>query len=155
MPEVSAISNALHTLSSVIWVGGMFFAYQVLRPAAGPLDAPVRLDLWNRVLPKFFIWVWHAVVLLPLTGFWAVFVDFGGFAGAPLYIHIMTGLGLIMIAIYLYLVFKPYPAFRRAADASAWPEAGTHLAAVRRLVGINLVLGLITVAVGSSGRFWF
>lgn len=36
----------LHVLSVVIWVGGMFFAYMVLRPvAAAQLEPPVRLTL--------------------------------------------------------------------------------------------------------------
>ena len=30
---MNAIAIALHLLSAVIWVGGMFFAYLVLRPA--------------------------------------------------------------------------------------------------------------------------
>ena len=38
-----AFAIAIHTLAAAIWVGGMFFAYMVLRPSAGPLEAPVRL----------------------------------------------------------------------------------------------------------------
>jgi putative copper export protein len=38
---------ALHVLSAMIWVGGMFFAWMVLRPAAAnTLTGPVRLVLW-------------------------------------------------------------------------------------------------------------
>ena len=33
-----AVGIALHTLAAVIWVGGMFFAYLVLRPSAGALE---------------------------------------------------------------------------------------------------------------------
>jgi len=38
-----AFGIAIHALAAVIWVGGMFFAYMVLRPSAGPLEAPLRL----------------------------------------------------------------------------------------------------------------
>ena len=31
----SAAATALHVLAAVVWVGGMFFAYLVLRPAVG------------------------------------------------------------------------------------------------------------------------
>ena len=31
---------ALHILAAVVWVGGIFFAYMVLRPSAGPLEPP-------------------------------------------------------------------------------------------------------------------
>ena len=32
-----AVGIPLHTLAAVIWVGGMFFAYLILRPSAGAL----------------------------------------------------------------------------------------------------------------------
>ena len=37
-----AVLLALHVLAAVIWVGGMFFAYMVLRPSAGPLESASR-----------------------------------------------------------------------------------------------------------------
>ena len=35
---VTAVS--LHILAAIVWIGGMFFAVLVLRPAAGPLEPP-------------------------------------------------------------------------------------------------------------------
>lgn len=44
----------LHVLSALIWVGGMFFAWMVLRPAAvKALDGPARLTLWVGVFQGF------------------------------------------------------------------------------------------------------
>ena len=43
---------ALHVLAAVVWVGGMFFAYMVLRPSAGLLVAPARVALWQRVFGR-------------------------------------------------------------------------------------------------------
>ena len=41
-----SVTITLHLLSAVIWVGGMFFAYMVLRPAAATLlEPPQRLPL--------------------------------------------------------------------------------------------------------------
>ena len=54
----------VHTLAAVVWVGGMFFAHQALRPAAAALDPPLRLPLWSRVFDRFFAWVIAAIVLL-------------------------------------------------------------------------------------------
>ena len=66
---LNSIAIALHTLSAALWVGGMFFAYQILRPvAAGQLEPPARLRLWSAVFSRFFPWVWLFVLLLPLTG---------------------------------------------------------------------------------------
>lgn len=44
-----SIALILHILAAVIWVGGMFFAYVVLRPvAAGQLQPPLRLTQIGR-----------------------------------------------------------------------------------------------------------
>ena len=49
----------IHHLAALIWVGGMFFAYVALRPAAMEvLDPPQRLRLWDAVFRRFFQWVW-------------------------------------------------------------------------------------------------
>ena len=77
----------------------------------------------------------------------------GGFAGSGAHIHLMQGLGWVMIVLYLYMVFGPYPPFRRAVGAADWPEAARHLPRIRRIIAVNLVLGLITVVAGAAGRF--
>ena len=151
---LSSFFNALHALAAAVWVGGMFFAYMVLRPAAGAMDAPQRLALWDRVFPKFFAWIWVAVVILPATGYYAVFADFGGFAQSGLHVSLMHGTGWVMIAIFLGLYFVPYRRYRAAVAAADWASAGALLAVIRRTVAVNTVLGLITVAVGASGRLW-
>ena len=149
-----ALLVALHVLAAVIWVGGMFFAYMVLRPAVGPLEAAERLALWHRVFGRFFPWVWASIVLLLASGYGMMFLYFGGFAGAPLYIHIMQGIGIIMMLLFLHLFFAPWRRLGRAVEGKAFPEAAKQLGQIRRIVAINLALGLLTVAVGASGRFW-
>jgi uncharacterized membrane protein len=45
-----AYIKLLHLLSIVVWVGGMFFAYVVLRPSAAEiLQPPERLRLWKGI----------------------------------------------------------------------------------------------------------
>ena len=150
----SATTNALHALSAVIWVGGMFFAYMVLRPSVGDYAPEQRLILWNRVLQRFFPWVWLAAIVLPVTGYAEIFVDFGGFANAGLYVHIMQGIGLVMIVLFLYLFAVPFQNLKETVADEDWPGAGKSLAVIRHIVGVNLILGLINVAIGASGRFW-
>jgi uncharacterized membrane protein len=145
---------ALHLLAAVIWVGGMFFAYMVLRPSAGPLEPPSRLALWRRVFGRFFPWVWASIVVLLLSGYAMLFWHFGGFAGAPLHVNIMQATGLLMTLLFMHLFFALWRRFSRAVDAGTWPDAAASLDQIRRFVATNLVLGLITVAVASSGRFW-
>ena len=95
-----AFGIAIHALAAAIWVGGMFFAYMVLRPSAGLLEAPVRLQLWERVFSRFFPWVWTSVATLLASGLGVVFWGYGGFAAMGTYVHVMLGIGLLMMAIY-------------------------------------------------------
>ncbi len=145
---------ALHALAAVLWVGGMFFAYMVLRPSAGPLEPPSRFALWHRVFSRFFPWVWASIAVLLVSGYAMLFLRFGGFAGAGLHIQIMQATGLLMMLLFLHLVFAPWRRFSRAIAAGALADAAAALDRIRRVVAINLVLGLITVAVGAGGRFW-
>ena len=57
-----------------------------------------------------------------------------------------------MMAIYAHLYFVPWRRLRRAVLAANWAEAGVQLGVIRRIMAVNLTLGLITVAIGASGR---
>ena len=148
------IGVAFHVVAAVIWVGGMFFALVILRPSTGPLDPPTRLALWQRVFARFFPWVWGAVAVLLVSGFAMVIWGFGGFAKIGTYVHLMMGLGILMMLIYAHLYFAPWRRFRRAVAAGEWPVAAKYIDQIRLLVTINLVLGLITVVVGAAGRYY-
>jgi uncharacterized membrane protein len=145
---------AVHILSAVFWVGGMAFAYMILRPAAGALEPPARLPLWRRVFASFLPWVGVSILVLLASGFWMIFIIFGGMAAAPTYVNVMMGVGILMMLIYLHLVFAPWKRFRRAVDASLWPDAAKALHQIRMLVGINTILGVIVLVVGGTGRYW-
>jgi uncharacterized membrane protein len=141
---------ALHLLAALVWVGGMFFAWMILRPAAVTvLEPPARLTLWLEVFRRFFRWVWLAVLVLPVSGFAMLYLRFTGFHGAPRYVHVMFGLYLAMLAIFLRIQVLQLPALRRAVGAQDWPTGGAVLGGIRRLVGINLLLGLSLVAIAA------
>lgn len=144
---------AAHILAALFWVGGMAFAYTMLRPAAGALEGPARLTLWRDVFARFLPWVAVSIVALLVSGYAMMFMAYGGFR-APLYIHIMQGTGILMMLLYLHLYFAPWRRLQKFVQAADWPNAGKQLAMIRKLVAINLVLGVITVLVGSTGRLW-
>lgn len=142
---------AVHVLAALVWVGGMFFAWMVLRPSAvQALDAPARLKLWVEVFRRFFLWVWVAVVLLPVSGVGMMHMRFAGFDGAPRYVHIMMGLYIAMLALFLRVNALQLPELRRTIAAEDWPAGGAVLGRIRRLVGINLLLGLFLVAIAAA-----
>jgi uncharacterized membrane protein len=144
----------VHLLAALIWVGGMFFAYMVLRPAAVEvLEPPQRLGLWDTVFRRFFVWVWGAVGVLLVSGFYMIFL-YGGFASAPRHVHVMLGLGLIMMGIYTYVFFACYRPLSALVAGQNWKEAGEMLARIRKLIAVNLTLGLLTVYVAVIGVSW-
>jgi uncharacterized membrane protein len=151
---IATVALILHALSAVVWVGGMFFAHQVLRPAAASLDPAPRLILWSRVLGRFFAWVIATIVLLLASGYALVFAVFGGFSRVGIHVHLMQGIGILMMLLFFHLYFAPWSRFHAAVARQDWAEGGRQLGRIRMIVTINLVLGLIVVAIGSSGRYW-
>lgn len=145
---------SLHLLGVLFWVGGIVFAYTVLRPATGPLEPPVRLALWRRVFARFIPWVGIAITAILVGGYGLVFALYGGFKGLPLYINVMQGTGLLMVLLYLHFVAAPYRRFKTAVDAGVWPEAARNLNQMRIIVGINAILGVFTLIVGATGKYW-
>ncbi len=141
----------LHVLGVVVWVGGMFFAYMALRPvAASVLEPPQRLMLWVGVFGKFFPWVWVSVALILATGM-HMLMKLGG-AAAPHYALTMMALGVAMMLIFAHVFFAPYGRLKRAVAQQDWKAGGAALGQIRRLIGVNLSLGLLTIAVVFVGR---
>jgi uncharacterized membrane protein len=151
---MTILALALHILGAVVWVGGMFVIYMCLRPALGTLDPPQRLRLMRVTFQRFFPWVWAAVLLLLVSGYWMVFMTFGGMAGVGLHVHLMQGIGWVMIALFAWLFHGPWLAFKRAVDSSDWPKAGEKLDRIRQIISVNLPLGLIVVVIAATGRYW-
>lgn len=147
---------ALHVLAAIIWVGGMFFAYMVLRPVAGKLlEAPARLTLWSNVFARFFIWVWAAIIILPLTGYIMIFQTWGGFSNIGLDLKLMHILGWVMILIFLHLFFAPFQRLAHAIEEGTYEIAGKQLNIIRRIVAVNLSIGLIVAIIASGGRYYY
>jgi len=140
----------LHLAGVVVWVGGMFFAHFCLRPvAAEQLPPAQRLSLLSAVLGRFFVAVALAVSVILATGFASLKLT--GFAQAPLHWHAMAGLGLLMAGIFALIYFRLYPRLRAGVAATDWAAAGAAMNRIRLLVGINLLLGGLTLAVATLG----
>ena len=147
-----AAYKLIHVLAVGLWVGGIFFAYMVLRPtAAAVLQPPERLQLWDKVFKRFFNWVWLFIYLFLVSGFYMVY-QFGGLPHVPPYIHAMFGLGMAMVLVFVFLFFRLYVPFSLRVAKQDWPVAGKILGNIRKLVGLNLILGILTFAVAILGR---
>jgi uncharacterized membrane protein len=145
------IARWLHLLGVAVWVGGMFFAYMALRPAAvAVLEPPLRLPLWHQTLRRYFLWVWVAVVLILISGLHMI-AALGG-RDAPAYAWIMLVIGIVMMLIFAHVFFAAFRRLERAVAAADWKAGGAALGQIRKLVGLNLILGLITITVATVGR---
>lgn len=141
-----AFAKLLHLLSVLVWVGGMFFAYVVLRPTAvETLEPPPRLRLWTGVFRRFFQWVWGAIATLIVSGFYMMSL-LGGMSSSPLYVHLMLGIGTLMMLIYGYVFFACYRPMSALVSEQRWPEAGAMLGKIRQLVAVNLSIGIALIA---------
>ncbi|WP_122625799.1 CopD family protein [Pseudomonas viridiflava] len=141
----------LHLLAALVWVGGMFFAWMVLRPAViAALEGPSRLKVWVQVFPRFFVWVWAAVIVLPITGIGMIQLNFTSFETAPRYVQIMMGLYVVMVALFLRIHSLQLPELQRAVEAEQGSEGVAALGRIRRLVGINLIIGLAVVLIAAA-----
>ena len=148
-----SIALTLHLLAAVIWVGGMFFAYMFLRPvAASLLEPPIRLALWHETFKRFFIWVWLAVITLLITGHGMIAL-YGGFASIGKHVNVMLATGYLMFLLFAHLYFAPFKKFKAYVAETDWPEAAKQLNTMRRIIAINLTLGLTTVVIASGGKF--
>ena len=53
-----------------------------------------------------------------------------------------------------HLYFAPWRRFRAAVDGGDLAAAAKQLTQIRHIVALNLVLGLVVVVVGATGRYW-
>lgn len=144
----------LHLIGVTIWVGGMFFAYMALRPAAvTTLEPAMRLPLWSATFARFFVWVWIAVAMIFGSGLYMLAQI--GLSRAPDFIWIMFAIGTLMLLIYAHVYFAPYRRLRRHSALLEWQPASRALAQIRVLVSINLLLGLGNIAVATIGEAFF
>ncbi len=141
------ILKFLHILGVVVWVGGMFFAYMVLRPVVNQLlPSPQMLKFWQSVFTSFFHWVWLSITVIFASGLHMI-SDLGGFQKLPFNIYLMFAIGSMMMLIFFYVFFTAYRKLKRYVAAEEWDSAGIALVQIRVLVGLNLILGLATIAI--------
>lgn len=141
----------VHLLGAIAWVGGMFFAYFCLRPAAVEvLDPPRRLPLWSATFARFLPYTAVAVVVMLASGLTMLLQL--GLRTAPIGWHIMLTLGGVMAIIFVYVYRALYPRLRDRCRAADWPAAAQALNRIRQLVAINLLLGVCTIIAAMSSR---
>ena len=118
----------MHLFGMIVWLGGMMFQTAVALPVIRH-EGEAASTAMRKVSKRFTGFIWMSVWTLGVTG-------------------------ILMMLLFLYLSFAPWRRFAQAIKADATAEAGKQLGQIRRIVAINLALGVLTVIVGASARPW-
>jgi uncharacterized membrane protein len=135
----------MHLASVILWLGGMAFALFALRPAAMSLPPPQRVVLMQQAMGQFFSLVNFVIVLILVSG--AGMIATSGVTKLPPAWMIMIATGAVMMGIFWHVRAAPFRRLAQAASAQDWPAAAAQLNTIRVMISINLVLGVIVVAV--------
>ena len=96
-----------------------------------------------------------AIILLLVTGYAMMFGVYAGFGGVRVLRPFDAGYRHRDDAAILPPLFRAVaPVPRCASPVRDWAAGGLQLGQIRTIVTINLVLGVIVVAIGSGGRYW-
>ena len=147
----AALLLLLHLLAAAFWVGGMALMQWAVRPsAAQTLEPPERLRFMAATLRRFLNGVRVAIVVLLASG--VAMVLLGGGPGSMHWgVHAMVALGLLMMGLYGHLRRAPFAQLERAVAAGDWSAAAQRLPVIRRLVNVNLALGVAVFAAAVLG----
>jgi uncharacterized membrane protein len=145
-----AVPLFLHQLAAIVWIGGMFFSHFFLRPVLKQsLEPPARIQLALGVFRRFFPWVWVSIATLWVSGAWVAIVHYEHKVG--LHVIVMAGIALAMTLVFAYLFSFPYRKLQLAVENENWRWASAKFSQIRKLIAVNLALGLTTVAVAALG----
>jgi uncharacterized membrane protein len=149
---LTAALLALHLLAAAYWVGGMAVVHTAVRPAVAEAlaEPPRRVALMTALLRRFLAGVTLAIVLLWGSGLAMVLAQ-GGWAAQPLRVHAMAALALVMTLLFGVIRLRLFPRLQHAAGSDV-PKAAALLTAIRRLVAVNLLLGVAVFVVALAGR---
>ena len=142
----------LHILGVIVWVGGTLFIHRSVYPAL-MVDSkiPNGIEIYLIILKRFFPWMWIAIVLTIGSGYWIIFSYYGGLELLAYYIQIMSGLGLTMLVNSIVMHLVPYRGLRAAVESDEIDKAVKQARFLHRLMGANLVLGLVTILMAIAG----
>lgn len=142
---MDAIARLLHLIGAITWLGGMGFMLYALRPVAqAQLQPPARLPLLVQVLARFLVMVWASVALILVSGGYMLSVI--GIDQAPLGLHLMLGIGIVMFLLFGWAYFGPFRRVRQAMTRHDSAQAAAQLVRLHPLVLANFALGWIAVA---------
>ena len=146
------ITQLLHLIAAIVWMGGMACLLFALRPAAlALLEGPVRARLMVGVWQRFFNIVAGCVVVLFFSGMHLYTSGFraikavAGTGSVAWGWNLMLLVGVFMFFIFGHIYFGGFRKFKRAVAAGDFPVAAQAAAQIHTLVVTNFVLGWVAI----------
>lgn len=149
-----AIAHAVHQIGVLIWIGSLFFVRLVLLPATGTAKSPmIRMRLRLDAYRHMFRWGWVGLVLVWGSGLWGLKIL--DLAALPLHVQIMVAMAAAMVLLHLLGYFAFFLNMDIAVDEERLIRAAKNNFWMRKLLWVNLVLGLGAAFLGASGAHLF
>lgn len=149
-----AIVNFLHLIAMALWIGGAAYFHSVLIPALKTIDPPQAGKLQGAIAKRFSIVAWSSIVTLIVTGILKtpsdLMFDTTSDMGRILLVkHIFVILVVVVgLAIGLYVVPNMHKNAPQPGQAPS-SEFVEYQQRLSRLATVNLILGVLTVALAS------
>ena len=148
--EFLKFMNFLHTLSAIVWIGGMFYTNLVFIPNLSVILPEERGKLMNAVAKRFSIISWVCIILLVATGLHrtpgAMLFETSSRYGILLMVkHIVI---LLVIIIGLTITFSAVPKMKKNAPKPGEKPSNDFISAqltLEKLSITNMILGIVIV----------
>ena len=147
---LSVISNFLHLLATVTWIGGMLFVNLVLMPSLTAIDPPQRGKLMGAIAKRFAILSWGSIVILLVTGVIVApsqsLLNLSTAYGVTLFLKHLAVLAMIVIGVRTAFVIAPK--MQSLAPAPGTPPSPAYLNVQKQfslLARVNMLLGVLVL----------
>jgi uncharacterized membrane protein len=159
------ITQFLHVLAAILWIGGGFYTLFVQLPAVLAAPAAARGPVMAQLAPRQIFYILRVAELTIATGFLNLFAS--GRAqqleqpfGSRWALVMLLGM-LLAIGLYVLVRVTVVPWTRRmlalgpkaaAGDAEAAAEAGSLLSRVRTVGRVQIAIGLLIILMMVTAR---
>lgn len=156
MPLLYYVNVALHVLSAMLWLGGMFFLGVVGAPALRAIEQPaLRQRLFQQLGVRFRTVGWIAIVVLVLTGLvnlhYRGWLHWDGVLGSAAFWRtgVGTALAVKLTSVTIMIIVSAIHDFALGPLAGRVEPGSPQAIAFRRraalLARVNALLGVIVV----------
>jgi uncharacterized membrane protein len=149
-----AIAHAVHQIGVLIWIGSLFFVRLVLLPATAATRAPMdRMSFRLAAYRRMFRWGWVSMLLVWGSGLWSLRAP--ELTKLPLHVEIMAAIAGVMVLLHLVGFLVLYLNMEIAVQEERLIGAAKNNFWMRKLIWVNLILGLAAALLGASGGYLF